>query len=58
MLENKLGLTTSADLARAEERISKKKAIELFEQGILDLLPAGRFFYLAGDSSIFIFRDL
>ena len=43
MLENKLGLTTSADLARAEERISKKKAIELFEQGILDLLPAGRF---------------
>lgn len=43
MLENELGLTTSADLARAEERISKKKAIELFEQGILDLLPAGRF---------------
>ena len=43
MLENKLGLTTSAELARAEERISKKKAIELFEQGILDLLPAGRF---------------
>ena len=43
MLENKLGLTTSADLARAEERISKKKAIELFEQGLLDLLPAGRF---------------
>ena len=43
MLENKLGLTTSADLAREEERISKKKAIELFEQGILDLLPAGRF---------------
>ena len=43
MLENKLGLTTSADLAREEERISKKKAIELFEQGILDSLPAGRF---------------
>ena len=43
MLENKLGLTTSADLAREEERISKKKAIELFEQGILDALPAGRF---------------
>ena len=43
MLENKLGLTTSADLARAEERISKKKAIELFEQGMLDALPAGRF---------------
>ena len=43
MLENKLGLTTSAELARAEERISKKKAIELFEQGLLDALPAGRF---------------
>ena len=43
MLENKLGLTTSADLAREEERISKKKAIELFEQGMLDALPAGRF---------------
>ena len=43
MLENKLGLTTSADLARAEEWISKKKAIELFEQGMLDALPAGRF---------------
>lgn len=43
MLENKLGLTISTDLARAEERISKKKAIELFEQGILDSLPAGRF---------------
>ena len=43
MLENKLRLTTSAELARAEERISKKKAIALFEQGILDELPAGRF---------------
>lgn len=31
MLENKLGLTSSADLAREEERISKKKAAELFE---------------------------
>lgn len=29
-LENKLGMTNSADLARAEECISKKKAIELF----------------------------
>ena len=43
MLENKLGLTTSEELARVEERISKKKAIELFEQGMLDALPAGRF---------------
>lgn len=42
-LENKLGLTNSADLAREEERISKKKAIELFETGLLDTLPAGKF---------------
>ena len=42
-LENKLGLTNSADLAREEERISKKKAIELFESGMLDTLEAGKF---------------
>jgi len=42
-LENKLGLTSSADLAREEERISKKKALELFEKGILDQLEAGTF---------------
>lgn len=41
-LENKLGLTNSADLAREEERISKKKAAELFEKGILDSLPVGK----------------
>lgn len=42
-LENKLRLTSSADLAREEERISKKKAVELFENGVLDTLPAGKF---------------
>lgn len=42
-LENKLGLTNPADLAREEERTSKKKALELFESGILDTLPAGKF---------------
>ncbi len=42
MLENKLGLVSSAELAREEERISKKKAIELFENGILDTLEAGK----------------
>lgn len=42
-LENKLGLTSSADLAREEERISKKKAAELFENSLLDTLPAGKF---------------
>lgn len=43
MLENKLGITDSADLARMEEQISKKKAVELFEKGILDKLEAGKF---------------
>lgn len=32
MLDNKLGLTSSAALAREEERISKKKAVALFEE--------------------------
>ena len=42
-LENKLGLKSASDLAREEERISKKKAMELFENGILDTLEAGKF---------------
>ena len=42
-LENKLGITDSTKLAREEERISKKKAVKLFESGILDTLPAGKF---------------
>lgn len=39
-LENKLKITNSAELAREEERISKKKAVELFETGILDTYKA------------------
>ena len=42
-LDNKLGLTSSSDLAREEERISKKKAMELFESGMLERLDAGKF---------------
>lgn len=42
-LENKLGITSSPDLAREEERISKKKALELFENGLLDRLEPGTF---------------
>ena len=40
-LENKLNLTDSTELARAEENISKKKAILLFESGYLYTLKAG-----------------
>ena len=43
MLENKLGLTSSAELAHEEERISKKKAAMLFENHILDNLESGKF---------------
>ena len=42
-LENKLGITDSAELAREEEKISKKKAVWLFESGTLDVLPVGTF---------------
>lgn len=46
-LENKLKITDSAELARIEEKISKKKAVELFEKGLLDNLEAGKFSALA-----------
>ncbi len=42
MLENKLGITNSAELARQEEKIGKKKALELFENRVLDRLDAGK----------------
>ena len=42
-LENKLGITDAALLAREEEKLSKKKAIWLFESGTLDKLPVGTF---------------
>ena len=56
-LENKLGLTSSADLAREEERISKKKAVKLFETGLLDTLPAGKFVTLQAIHK-YIFEDI
>ena len=46
-LENKLGITNSAELAREEERLSKKKALELYDASILDGLEAGKFSALA-----------
>ena len=46
-LENKLGITDSAELARMEERISKAKALELFEKGLLDQFEVGTFQGLA-----------
>lgn len=46
-LENKLGITDSSELARAEEKISKAKALELFETGLLDTSEVGTFEDLA-----------
>lgn len=42
-LENKLGITNSADLAKEEEKLSKKRAVELFEEELLSLTDAGSF---------------
>ncbi len=56
-LQNKLGITDAAELARVEEKLSKEKAAQLFEQGMLDTLPVGIF---AGLSAIhkFLFEDI
>lgn len=56
-LENKLGITSAPELAEAEERISKKKAIELFENGILDKLEAGKFASLKAIHK-YLFEDI
>ena len=42
-LKNKFGITDSAELARVEEKISKTKALELFEKGLLDKFEVGTF---------------
>ena len=57
VLENKLGLTNSADLAREEERISKTKAIKMFESGLLDKLEAGKFSSLSQIHK-YLFEDI
>lgn len=46
-LENKLGLMNEAELARAEEKISKTKALELYDTGLLDTFAVGTFAGLA-----------
>ena len=56
-LENKLGITDSAQLAREEERISKKKAAELFGNGIFDTLKAGSFSALKAIHK-YLFEDI
>lgn len=57
VLENKLGLTDSAELTREEERISKKKAVNLFDFAILKLLSDGTYKTLAAIHK-YLFEDI
>lgn len=56
-LENKLNIADSTELARMEEKISKKKAVELFENGYLDSYEAGTFKMLAAIHK-YLFEDI
>ena len=56
-LENKLNITDSTELARMEEKISKKKAVELFDNGYLDDYEAGTFAMLAA-SHKYLFDEI
>lgn len=56
-LENKLGITDSAALAREKENLSKRKAVWLFESGTLDALPAGTFAALQ-EIHRYLFEDI
>ncbi len=56
-LENKLGLTNEAELARAEEKISKTKALELYDTGLLDTFAVGTFAGLAAIHR-YLFEDV
>ena len=56
-LKNKLGITDSFELAQAEERISKTRALELFEKGLLDTFEVGTFRGLAQIQS-YLFHEI
>ena len=56
-LNNKLQITDSVELARMEEKLSKKKAIEIFQSGYLDSLEAGKYSTLA-EIHRYLFEDI
>ena len=56
-LENKLGLTSESELARVEEKISKTKALELYDTGLLDRFEVGTFVGLAAIHR-YLFEDI
>lgn len=56
-LKNKLGITNSSELAREEEKLSKRKAVELFQKGLLDSFEIGTFTGLAKIHK-YLFNDI
>lgn len=56
-LENKLGITDSAELAREEEKMTKRRAVELFESGRLDKLETGTWASLKAIHQ-YLFQDI
>ena len=57
VLQNKLGITNSVELAREEERISKKKALDLFDTTVLEGYPVGSFAQLT-EIHKYLFEDI
>lgn len=57
VLQNKLNITDSLELSKVEEKISKKKALELFENEILDAYKVGSFKQLAAIHE-YLFLDI
>ena len=57
ILENRMNITDSAELACEEERISKKKAAELFDRKLLDTFDVGTFAGLAAIHK-YLFEDI
>ena len=57
MLDSKLGITNEVELAREEELLSKQRAFELFEGGLLDTLETGTFAGLANIHG-YLFQDV
>lgn len=56
-LENKLGIENDLELAKQEERLTKQRALELFETGLLDTLEPGTFASLAKIHG-YLFQDV
>ncbi len=57
VLQNKLGITNSVELAKEEERISKKKALDLFDTTVLEKYPVGSFAQLTAIHK-YLFEDI